>query len=257
MERDLEPTPNRIDIVHLDEVASWPCDVVDYVDYWAKRLRGSTRYPGDLQLPFEDEETFRRLFAGHLLCGIHCTRLLDHERTWILDRGLRVAASELFDERILGACECGAISREERDALLAAHALVEDQRLQHQSRAGQVCFIGSRTTLDRDPGAVAPLLSTWGGESIYMPMASHDRTRLKTIGKPALVVAALDIATEPELPKHHRFSPDLSKVFVGRRLGLNGGVDVFYRAPVPREHVMGIEQPGDRGYDRHRGLPST
>lgn len=252
-----ERVPNRFkDVVDIDEFASWPADVLAYADLWAKRLRGSTRYPADLVVPLEEAEDFRRLFAGYLLRGIHCTRLLDHERTWILEQGLRVASGDLIEERIRGACTSGTISEVERDALLGTHALAGPLRAQHQARAGQVCLIGSRTTLDRDPGAVAPLLSTWGGEVIYMPVVSHDRARLRAIGKPALVIAALDIAADPE-PKEHRFSPELNRVFVARRLGLAGGVDVFYRAPVLQDHVLGIEQPGDAGYDRHRGLPAT
>jgi len=110
---------------------------------------GGTSYPNDLAVPLEEAAGFQGLFAGYLLRAIHCTRLLDHERTWVLEQGLRVASSELIEERIRGACTNGSISNAERDALLGAHALVNAQRAQHQSRAGQVCFVGSRTTLDR------------------------------------------------------------------------------------------------------------
>lgn len=247
-------TPDTVDV---DDLATWPPRVVAYADAWGRRLRGSTRFPSDLAVPIEEAQDFRRLFAGHLLRAIHCTRLLDHEREWILERGLRATNSELIEERIQGAYLAGAITLVERDTLLAGHALVEKQRARHGTREGQVCFIGSRTTLDRDPEAVSSLLGTWGGEVIYMPLSSDERRVLGSMGKPALVVAALDIANDPEPPKRHAFYPDLNKVFVAKRLGLPAGADIFYRASVPSDHVLAVEQPGDPGYDRHRDLPSA
>ena len=244
-------------VVDVDDADTWPAEVTSYADGWAQRLRRRTRAaPGDLAVPIEEADDFRRLFQGHLLRAIHCTRLLDHERQWIVERGLRLASTELIEERIQGAFAVGAVTAVERDMLLSGHALAPHRRGQG-SRKGQVCFIGSRAMLDRDPGGVVPLLSTWGGEVIYMPLLRRDRAPLCSIGRPALVIGALDVAAEPEPPRKHHCYPDLNKLFVAKRLGLTVGADIFYRSSLPRENVLGIEHPGDPGYDRHRGLPST
>lgn len=170
-------------LVDVEDIATWPSAVKQYADRWAQQLHGTTRYAGDLGVPLEEADEFRRLFQGHLLRAIHCTRLLDHERAWIRERGLREASRQLIADRIHGAHEAGSITSRERDALLAGHALAGRQYALG-NREGQVCFIASRTMLDRDPRSVEPLLRTWGGEVIYNPQS--DRKRLRSIGKPTL-----------------------------------------------------------------------
>ena len=83
-----------VNCVDLDDVATWPSAVIAYADEWARALRGTTRFAGDLDVPLHEADDFRLLFRGHPLRAIHCTRLLAHERSWIRDRGLRVASPE-------------------------------------------------------------------------------------------------------------------------------------------------------------------
>ena len=65
-----------------------------------------------------------------------------------------------------------------------------------------------------------------------MPMLSHERARVRAIGKPALVIAALDIAADPEPPRMHRFTPEVNRVFVAQRARAQG---VWPRAPSRRD----------------------
>jgi hypothetical protein len=65
------------------------------------------------------------------------------------------------------------------------------------------------------------------------------RERLKTLGVPTRVVGLLAI----EDASKHKVHPALHRVFVGSLLGLTDvGANVFYRAPVPPEHIERIEE---------------
>jgi len=243
-------------LVDIDDVSTWPASIKSWTDRYAHELQGSTECTGDLAVPLEKEDEFRALFADCRLRAIHCTRLLAHERTAILAQGLRSAGLTLVNDRILGAHAAGALTDAERDEFIAGHVFADGRKARFGNREHQVCFIASRATLDRDRGTgVERLLSTWGGEVIYFPLGPKHGRRLKTLGVPSLVVAQLDIAAPPRAPLHHHFTPPLGRAFVGARLSLQCGADVFYRAPVPQQNILAILQPGDAEYDRHRYLP--
>jgi hypothetical protein len=111
---------------------------------------------------------------------------------------------------------------------------------EQEYRENQVCLVLSKHLFERDFDACLPLLESWGGEGLYRSSGSVPfRARLKTIGVPIRVVAliALDDA------ERHKCYPALHKVFVGSLLGLRDiGADVFYRSPVPPEHVERVEE---------------
>jgi hypothetical protein len=70
--------------------------------------------------------------------------------------------------------------------------------------------------------------------SLSMPF----RSRLEEIGTPTRVTAlvALEDSTK------HQIYPSLHKLFVGSLLRLDDlGADVFYRSPIPPEHIEDIE----------------
>src|SRR5258708_31908132 len=95
-------------------------------------------------------------------------------------------------------------------------------------------------TYECDPNACLPLLSSWGGERLYRSSGSVSlRERLTMIGVPTRVVALVALGDSDS----HAVYPSLHKVFVASLLGLDDvGADVFYRLPVPPEHIERIEE---------------
>jgi hypothetical protein len=75
----------------------------------------------DLQVPEDADVRVRAALAGQRLRAFHATRLFDHERGMIAERGLQVFGSDLFDDRIHEALAHGVISEAEHDTLLATH----------------------------------------------------------------------------------------------------------------------------------------
>ena len=239
-------------VVDVDDESTWPEQLVKWVDEWAEIRRGTTNYTEDLKI-FEDE-TVLSLLAGHTIRAYHCTRLLDHERETVREQGLRRLDAALVMERIRRAHEVGAITDAERAAFETGHqfALTSPrwkQRVEYTQN--QVCLVLSRVILD-DAHGVDPLLSTWGGEAIYFPLDKKHGERLRSMGRPSIVVANLDLS----VPGDHDIRPQLGSCLVGLRLTLNrGGSDVHYKAPVPPENIEAIWHPGDPDYDRHGELP--
>lgn len=84
--------------VDVDDRTTWPPQVSEIVDQWAKQYKGTTKYTSDLALPLEDE--FRELLSGRLLRAYHCTRLLPHEVRMVRETGLRPLSADLLCERI-------------------------------------------------------------------------------------------------------------------------------------------------------------
>lgn len=242
-------------VIDVDDSGTWPPDVLTWVDEHAAELRGSTEFTSDLRI--DDEEDLRKLIGGQLVRAYHCTRLLDHERQMILEQGLRRLGSDLVAERIRRAHEVGAISDAEREAFEVGNQFADPAwSFRVPITEGQVCLILSRQIFDGSPRGCAPLLSIWGGEAIYFPLEERHRQRLRSLGRPSIVVAALDFSVEPA--DRHKCYPSLANCMVGIRLGFNDlGSDVFYRAPVPQENIEAIWHPGDAAYDRHRQLPRS
>jgi hypothetical protein len=242
------PSPESDSVVDLDDPDTWPSDVIDWAQRWVSKLAGTTIYTADLVVPLERENEFRALLAGTTLRAYHCTRLLDHEVELIRQQGLRQLSAELVRERIDAAYEQGALTETERVGFHESHVFARG----HQAhREGQVCLVLGRQILEEVHG-VSPLLSTWGGEGIYMA-APELRTRLEQLGRPAIVVTQIDLSSDH---RTHLTFPSLSKLFVGAVLDTEGrGADVFYRAAVPPEDVLEIWQPGHPEYDRNEGLP--
>ena len=97
------------------------------------------------------------------------------------------------------------------------------------------------------------LLSIWGGEGIYMA-AGDMWPELRELGRPAIVVAAIDLSSERGI--RHVARAQVQKVFVGIELDLQLAIaDVFYRTPVPPEDILDVWHPGDEEYDRFPDLP--
>lgn len=225
-------------LIDVDDPTTWPSQIYRIVSQWAEQCRGRTNYTGDLPLSLDLEKPFRELFIGYLLRAYHYTRLLEHERAMVFSMGLRPLSPELLSDRIESARTAGAISSIEAAEFHKAHVFATGEQ---QHREGQVCLSLSRRVFERDLDACLPLLTTWGGEGMYRSSSAVSRCeRLKTLGSPTIVVALLELGGHAF---NHLVFPALHKVFVGSLLGLfDVGADVFYRAPVPSEHIESIEE---------------
>lgn len=230
--------------IDVDDKQTWPSEVIEVVQNWAERCRGTTEHPSDLDLRYEDESGFRSLFSARLLRTYHCTRLLPHEVSMIQRSGLRVLSAELLEDRIQAAEEAGVFTAQQALSLREGHVFAVGE---HKNRENQTCFILSARQFRYDPDSCAPLLRTWGGEAIYMSSGIEAlRKKLASIGSPAIVVANIDIAHG----SNHLVFPALHKVFVGAELGLaDMRADVFYRAAVPASGIEAIWTRGDHSFD--------
>jgi hypothetical protein len=222
-----------------------------FVRELADRLRGTARFTEDLRPPAGSELRLLGLLDGRLVRAYHATRLLDHEADSIRATGLRPRTREFVSERTVAAFEHGAITREQRDLLLhQANVYAEGQ---HEKSDGKVYLFFGQDPLRRQINAVWDLLSLWGGEAVYQS-AAGDELGLR-IGRPSIVVADLDLT----LNAAARFvTPGLVHLFVGHVLRLQRpGAEIYYGGPVPGRNIAAIWQPGQRAYDRFKGLPEA
>jgi hypothetical protein len=230
--------------VDIDIPATWPPHIYQAVSVWAAECAGTTRYTNDLPLDLELESPFRRELAGFFLRAYHYTKLLAHEREIIQRQGLRPLTVELLNERIGAARTSGNITADEAERFHKGHVFAAGEQMH---REGQVCLVLSGRLFEREPDACLPLLSSWGGEALYMSSGSVlFRPRLREMGTSTRVTAlvALDDAS-------HAIYPALHKVFVGSLLGLSDvGADVFYRASVPPDYIESIDEIGS--FDQNR-----
>ena len=222
--------------IDVDNPETWPPQIHYMTSAWAKQCAGRTRYTNDLPLALELEVPFRKELAGHLVRAYHYTKLLPHEKQMIQRQGLRMLTASLLDERIEAGVVAGTISPEEASGLRASHVFAAGEE---QHREGQICLVLSHRLFKRDPGACLPLLESWGGEGLYMSSLSMPfRSRLEEIGTPTRVTALVAL----EDSNKHQIYPSLHKLFVGSLLRLDYlGADVFYRSPIPPEHIEEME----------------
>lgn len=234
--------------IDVDQQATWPETTFRWAHDQAKRLSGSTKFLADLAIPLEQEDEFRETFGGRKLLAYHCTRLLTHEAEGIRSAGLRVLDQQLVQVRIAEAMAHGELPAAARSRAETGNVYEIGNE---EGRTGQVSLIFGRRVFDDDPSGCVPLLTQWGGEA--MRGGPGDAPELKSVGRPAIVVAQLDIGRRHDDP--YTFPP-LSKLFVGSVLGLGEQIaETHYRRPIPREDILGVWQPGHPEYDRHTRLP--
>jgi hypothetical protein len=237
-------------VVTIDpnDMSTLPNDVIRAVLEAASAARGSIEYIDEISSAGED--AFRAAWGRALLRTYHCTRLLPHELKIIRTQGLRKLTPTLMLDRIEAARQSGVLTEQEAAQLHQAHVFATPE---HVGRAGQVCLIAGRTLFDDNPGACRRLLSTWGGEALYMserwPLLDK---RIRTLGTPCIVVADIDIFGHSDT----RAYPDIFKLFVGLRLQLEDCMaNIFYKDDVPAGHIVDIWHPGHQEYDHHANLP--
>lgn len=237
--------PHAIDV---DDPTAWPSDLRGEVAAVAERLVGTTEHTSDLEVTNQDESVIMCSLAGVDVRLYHATRLLPHEVDQIRHEGLRVLDVDLINEKLDGALRAGMLSVAERTQLASTHAPIDGSA---GRRAAQVCAVLTPHAFSHDVHGVWPLMSSWGGESIYW---AHERTplgaRLTQIGSPAIVVFTAPAALDDN------YFPSLAKALVAAVLGLpDVNADVFLHEPVPPERIENIWTPGIDEYDQWPDLP--
>jgi hypothetical protein len=221
-------------VVDVDDSTTWPEELSAQVNKLADQIRIANNDLSELPCCdlalWEHEEGIRRLLDGYLLRAYHATRLLPHEVDAVHAQGLRILSPELVKGRLATAHQLGYITDVEHHKLLAGKTLTSN-------RLDQICLFLSTTTIARDADGLHLLLNTWGGEGIYWQHAHSDnplRDKLRSLGRPIIVVAQLDLTVLPRL----RVFPGLANAFVGAALGLaDVGGDILYSAPIPAAHI--------------------
>ena len=248
-----ESPANQAMVVDVDDPSTWPPAVLKRVQTMFDKLRGSSEFANELNVPSCEEDEFRSLLSGHFIRVYHATRLLDHEISMIRTQGLRPLSAKPVDERIDAAFDHSCISEEERGQLHASHVYAIGEE---EGRDGKCCFIFPASTMAEHSSGINPLLAEWGGEAISMFNDTRGIPgRLARLGTPSVVVASIDMS--PGLPSLF-VHPGTLKMFIGRFLTLDHlGAEAHSQAPVPPHRIEAIRQPGDADYDQYVDLVSS
>ncbi|MFI7356072.1 hypothetical protein ACIBTP_19255 [Streptomyces avidinii] len=242
-----------VEIIEIDRPGVWPDELTAYVKAAAGLVGGFTTYAelcedGELG---DFDPGLRELLARRLLRTFHATRLLDYEVDDIKAQGLRRLTPQLLEDRQDKALAAGVITAEEHKTLCESSVFKTERFARF--RLNKICVVGNRQPLhDR---RIGDQFSFWGGEAQYNgagweKLASD---RVKRLGRPALVVALLDV-TDPKVAVLS--SRELVCPFVGSFMGLpEVGCQIDYGADVPGSRIEAVWQPGDAAYDEFERLP--
>ncbi|MFE2473108.1 hypothetical protein [Streptomyces mirabilis] len=245
------------EIVEIDRPAGWPEDVKAYIQALAETVPDHVTDGGDL--PFEvDLEgrdiELRDLLADRWLRSFHATRLLDYEVEDVQTSGLRVLTKSLVEERQDHALANEVITRAEHAALRDSSVFTAGGK-SVQYRVGKVCLAGNAQPLHDHPYGFSHQLSNWGGEAQYATSVwEHlDSARVKRLGRPAIVVALLDVS-DPAVAVVTSHALIYAFVASHRRMA-NVGSQIDFEADIAGAQIEAIWQPGQQEYDQFERLP--
>lgn len=243
------------DATDVDDPNTWSAPVMAYATKWAERLSGTTEYPGDLEVPHEDEDDFVELLRDRPFRVYHCTRLLDTEVEHVRKYGLIALTEDFIDQKLASALAAGALTREEAAHLASSTVFANGHT---SGRLAKVCVVIGKDSLD-DTFGVKPLLSQWGGEAIYWFHGDRQGptgATLERLGRPTIVSLAADFS--PSGRCNAKFWPALPKLFVARLLELGevcGEAHIY--GSIAADEVVDVWNPGDAEYDCHPTLPRS
>lgn len=235
------------DAVDPDEPGTWPAGLRAVIAQVVDGVKPGS-YVDELDIGFDDDYVLE-LFQGRPLRAYHATRLLPHEVDSVKRDGLRRLTEDHIERRIAGAVDVGAIDSEAAGFLLAHTVFVKKHAV--ENRKDQVCAIAGSNVFTEHPSGVRLLLSTWGGEGIYWCVGDEMEARLRTLGRPSIVVLDLPLDGAQWL-----MFPGLGAVLAACLGRLDSpGADVHYKGAVPASAVVDVWQPGMPGYDQFDRLP--
>lgn len=234
--------------VDPDDVVTWPQELHEALAPFTEGVAPET-YADELGVTLSDERV-TTLLGGRPLRTYHATRLLPHEVESVHRNGLVALTPGHAERRIVEAVSAGAVTPGDAERFRRQTVFATGYQ---GRREDQVCAIAGSTAFGEDWRGVWPLLSTWGGEAIYMHADAGTRSRLRAVGQPAIVVLDLALTDAP-----WRMFPGLGTMLAAHLARLpSRGADVFYGASVPASAVVAVWQPGAPEYDRFPNLPQS
>jgi len=217
-----------------------------------EKVKNHSRYTAPSNPFYDEKEQAEISIVGLLqstdLRGWHCTRLTEHEISYIRENGMRLPNLNNLQERIRRVQADGVI--EERIAI----RLMSENQANDDNRKHMIWFVFYPPYLAGQSG-IERLLRRWGGEALYN---SHERDAetgpiLKTIGCPCLIEIDVPISS---LRKHS---------FLGRRImnrymwskGISTGEELehedYSRHPIPPEKVLRFILQGEPHFSELTG----
>lgn len=194
-----------------DDETTWPAALVDLLAASFEELKAFHKFErdvdrrsanGDVMLrinppPNPSRPTRERvldeanaIIADASVVGYHCTRLVDHEVSAILAKGMRPLSVELMDEKIAAVVAAGLVTSDV-GSLLARESVA--RRGGYGQRLGMTWFVFSRRMLRGESG-IRFLLTRWGGEATYWLQRDPAIVeRLCKLGTPSIIEAAIAV----------------------------------------------------------------
>lgn len=207
-------------MIVLDDVSTWPSDVICYLEKNHELFLNSeqnTNSPPrseaeDIRIgPNLDNAIYglRDVLNSYQIHGYHCTRLLNHEIDHIKLNGMQPPNLQMLKERIQTAMNKEHFSRE------IARILEGRNQADDSNRAGMICFLFSKPPIGGERGLYR-LFRSWGGEALYNSHEDDPTTGpiLQRMGTPCIVEAKVPIR---DLAKHGGLDSKIVRQFLVNR----------------------------------------
>jgi hypothetical protein len=199
----------------LDNIKSWPLEVISLIKSSEKELKGyiqeehridklgrddlSVRYNRPYN-SYTEEWTntinnLEKVLAEHSIVGFHCTKLMDSEILDIQSNGLQPLSKDFANQRVNKLFEQNLISQDLKNEL------ENKEELSSENRIGKIFVFHCLSTL-KDEWGLNRLFGYWGGESLYAYLKSS--RELKQIGTSCIVITSIkinELDIYPELSK--------------------------------------------------------
>lgn len=225
----LDFTMDECQVVDLEEETSWPARLRDLAHDLA--ACEPDEFPRDEEIGGQ----VRGALEGYRVRAFHCTRLLDEEIEAIRTSGMRTLTRDLALGRLYTAATRGALAADEVETMKEGYDKAVGGWVEREGLLG-FCLVA--TVLRACPHYFWRLLTFWGGEALYRAVEDDPLgEKLKTIGRPAIIVAHLD-------PLDFADWPDLTGIALACARQVRGDVDVDAGAtvsiPVPSDAIENL-----------------
>jgi hypothetical protein len=208
----------------------------------------------DMQVPSNRYRARHMAFVEHTLMpammersirGWHYTRLTDDEVADLQSEGVKISTIDGIGRRLDEQVKRGLITDTEAAALFNGSPFHSDQRT---SREGK--FWMSSHPLRVDNHGVRPLLSSWGGESVYFWLENKElQTLVSSIGTPRVV----ELAVPMSLTRHAFSAAQSVASAAAASLGFPAEhtvFDFYTNESLPAAAVIAVHSAGDGRFER-------
>lgn len=231
----MEDLSNSAKIVDIDDQATWPEDVVTFIEERSESINLNE----NSSMSIGDEILLPLLNTSYLLL-YHATRLLPHEKEDILEHGLQMLTEELVAKKIREAVGYGYLTERIGEELLCGSTL---RTRSEEERANRICFVVGKSPIEQEDPKLANLFDIWGGESInYTDFGKNHVSLLKRIGEPAVVKTLLPSTTRSPIVT----SPELTVSFIEAFKGEDSSGELHLEnESIPSTYILDILRPAD------------